>query len=83
MATHAKRLLAALALTLLLAIPAALPSLAGHLRPLAYPPPRAEKPIIPYAGDCGPHPPPGYRYDLRGWRTGFTRDFYCYMLDEG
>ncbi|MGJ0505587.1 MAG: hypothetical protein ACR652_00345 [Methylocystis sp.] len=36
----------------------------------------------PYAGDCGPNPPPGYRYDLKGWRSGFDRDFSCYMLDE-
>lgn len=36
-----------------------------------------------YVGDCGPHYPRGYRYDLKNWRSGFTdRDFSCYMLDE-
>jgi hypothetical protein len=38
--------------------------------------------IVPYAGDCGPNPPPGYRYDLKDWRSGFNRDFSFYMLDE-
>jgi hypothetical protein len=38
--------------------------------------------VVPYAGDCGPNPPPGYRYDLKDWRSGFDRDFSCYMLDE-
>jgi hypothetical protein len=35
-----------------------------------------------YAGDCRFPYPPGYRYDLRHWRTGFDRDFSCYMLDD-
>ena len=27
--------------------------------------------------------PPGYRHDLKDWRTGFTdRDFSCYRLDN-
>ncbi len=82
MRQHGKKLIATLAASLVLAILAAAPSLAYHLRP---PPPllRMQKPIIPYAGDCGPNPPPGYRWDLKGWRSGFNRDFYCYMLDEG
>ncbi|WP_363346519.1 hypothetical protein [Methylocystis echinoides] len=78
-----RRLVTAVALALLFTIPAAAPSFAQR-RPLAPPPPAwAQKPIVPYAGDCGDNPPPGYRYDLQGWRTGFNRDFYCYMLDEG
>ncbi len=40
------------------------------------------KPGPSYAGDCGPHPPPGYRRDLKDLVTGFSRDFSCYMLDE-
>lgn len=35
-----------------------------------------------YAGDCKFPYPPGYRYDLRNWRTGFDRDFSCYILDD-
>jgi hypothetical protein len=36
-----------------------------------------------YAGDCKFPYPPGYRYDLKDWRTGFTdRDFSCYRLDQ-
>ena len=36
-----------------------------------------------YAGD-GKFPyPPGYRHDLKDWRTGQTdRDFSCYRLDN-
>ncbi len=49
---------------------------------LQRPPHRIERPQPSYAGDCGPNPPPGYRWDSKGWRTGFSRDFYCYMLDE-
>lgn len=42
---------------------------------------RADKPSVTYAGDCGPNPPPGYRWDLKDWRTGFSdRDFSCYIL---
>lgn len=41
-----------------------------------------EAPPVPYAGDCNAPYPPGYRQDLRGWRSGFNRDFSCYMLDE-
>jgi hypothetical protein len=38
---------------------------------------------MPYAGDCRYPYPPGYRHDLRNWRTGFTdRDFSCYQLDQ-
>lgn len=55
-------------------------SWAWHFRPA--PPPPAERSFTPYAGDCGPNPPPGYRHDLKDWRSGFNRDFYCYMLDE-
>ncbi len=40
------------------------------------------KPVPSYAGDCGPNPPPGYRHDLKDLTTGFSRDFYCYVLDE-
>ncbi|WP_457797715.1 hypothetical protein [Methylocystis sp. S23] len=50
-----------------------------------WPPPalyRLERPAPSYAGDCGPNPPPGYRYDLKNWRSGFNRDFDCYVLDE-
>jgi hypothetical protein len=50
-----------------------------------WPPPpayRIQRPEPSYAGDCGPNPPPGYRWDLKNWRSGFNRDFYCYMLDE-
>ncbi|MBM3562515.1 MAG: hypothetical protein FJX16_06840 [Alphaproteobacteria bacterium] len=37
----------------------------------------------PYAGDCRPPYPPGYRHDLQGWNTGFTdRDFSCYRLQD-
>lgn len=36
-----------------------------------------------YAGDCRFPYPPGYRYDLKDWRTGFTdRDFSCYRLED-
>ncbi|MGB5087151.1 MAG: hypothetical protein WBO09_21740 [Methylocystis silviterrae] len=36
-----------------------------------------------YAGDCRFPYPPGYRYDLKDWRTGFNdRDFSCYRLDN-
>ncbi|WP_018407238.1 hypothetical protein [Methylocystis rosea] len=36
-----------------------------------------------YAGDCKFPYPPGYRHDLKDWRTGFTdRDFSCYRLDN-
>lgn len=36
-----------------------------------------------YAGDCRFPYPPGYRYDLKDWRTGFAdRDFSCYRLDN-
>lgn len=76
-----RRLAAAVALALLFTIPAAAPSFAQRLR-FVPPPVWVKKPVTPYAGDCGPNPPPGYRYDLQGWRTGFNRDFYCYMLDE-
>jgi hypothetical protein len=58
------------------------PALAHRARPAPPPLVNADKSPTPYAGDCGPNPPPGYRYDLEGWRTGFNRDFYCYMLDE-
>ncbi|WP_442754683.1 hypothetical protein ACNHKD_17065 [Methylocystis sp. JAN1] len=46
------------------------------------PPYRVGRPAPSYAGDCGPNPPPGYRYDLKKWRSGFSRDFDCYVLDE-
>lgn len=49
---------------------------------LARPPARIQRSQPSYAGDCGPNPPPGYRWDLKGWRSGDDRDFYCYMLDE-
>jgi hypothetical protein len=50
---------------------------------VAPPPPyRTHRSTPSYAGDCGPNPPPGYRWDLKDWRSGFNRDFYCYMLDE-
>ncbi|HEY8124044.1 MAG TPA: hypothetical protein VIF88_01280 [Methylocystis sp.] len=36
-----------------------------------------------YAGDCRFPYPPGYRYDLKDWRTGFSdRDFSCYRLED-
>ncbi len=36
-----------------------------------------------YAGDCRFPYPPGYRADLKDWRTGFTdRDFSCYRLED-
>ncbi len=36
-----------------------------------------------YAGDCKFPYPPGYRHDLKDWRTGQTdRDFSCYRLDN-
>ncbi|PPD05857.1 MAG: hypothetical protein CTY36_05870 [Methylocystis sp.] len=36
-----------------------------------------------YAGDCKFPYPPGYRHDLKNWRTGQTdRDFSCYRLDN-
>jgi hypothetical protein len=75
--TFMRRAALALALTGVAAAPAQ-----AHRARIAPPPVKAEKSPTPYAGDCGPNPPPGYRYDLEGWRTGFNRDFYCYMLDE-
>ena len=49
----------------------------------AQPHAHATKPSMSYAGDCGPNPPPGYRYDLKDWRSGFTdRDFSCYILEQ-
>lgn len=67
-------------------IASAAPSLARQGRgygSYAPPPPmRAQPPSVSYAGDCGPNPPPGYRHDLKDWRSGFaSRDFSCYMLD--
>ena len=36
-----------------------------------------------YAGDCRFPYPPGYRYDLKDWRSGFAdRDFSCYRLED-
>lgn len=81
-ARNHRRVLAAVALALLFTIPAAAPSFAQRVWLLPPPPVWVKKPVVPYAGDCGPNPPPGYRYDLQGWRTGLNRDFYCYMLDE-
>ena len=72
---------AALTLVAFSAIPVASDTYAKHFQPGAnqlY----VERDPTPYAGDCGPNPPPGYRYDLKDWRSGFNRDFYCYMLDE-
>jgi hypothetical protein len=69
------------ALAFALAVIATTPALASRARP-APAPVKVDRDPTPYAGDCGPNPPPGYRYDLQGWRTGFNRDFYCYMLDE-
>jgi hypothetical protein len=70
----------AIALALLVAVPVASEAFAkggGPARPAA-----RGKPTAPYVGDCGPNPPPGYRYDLKNWRSGFNRDFSCYVLDE-
>lgn len=57
-------------------------ALARNIGAATPPPYRMERPGPSYAGDCGPNPPPGYRSDLHGWRSGFNRDFDCYMLDE-
>ncbi|MBG0796458.1 hypothetical protein IYX23_01935 [Methylocystis sp. L43] len=36
-----------------------------------------------YAGDCKFPYPPGYRHDLKDWRTGQTdRDFSCYRIEN-
>lgn len=65
-----------------LAVLVSTPSLAGKGRPAPKPAGVSDRDATPYAGDCGPNPPPGYRHDLKDWRTGFNRDFSCYMLDE-
>ncbi len=74
--------LAPITVALLLVAMAVDPARAKRHRQAPPPLVSAGKSATPYAGDCGPTPPPGYRYDLQGWRTGFNRDFSCYMLDE-
>lgn len=79
-----RSLITSITLAALLAITATEPAVARHgWSPWGWAPPhaRAATPSVSYAGDCGPHPPPGYRWDLKDWSTGFSdRDFSCYML---
>ncbi|QGM97930.1 hypothetical protein [Methylocystis parvus] len=68
-----------LALALLIAAP-----VEATARNIAPPRPaqKAERPHATYMGDCGPNPPPGYRWDLKNWQSRTLRDFSCYMFDE-